>query len=375
MNFNIRKIYHNEINKINNLIDKNTRIAFFGAGAYGKLCLSYMQENNYNVVCFIDNDKNKQDSYIENIPIISMNTIFEYDIILITSFSINIIDEILKYKVNKPIISFNKWFIFKNIDLFTELRNILYDDKSIEVLDSLLYSKIENDNKAIYNIYEDKQYFAIPEFLYSKQNEIFLDAGAYVGDTIDKFINYYSGSFHKIYAFEPGEKQFKAIVYRIDRLIKEWAINKNNIIVQKSGLSNYNGEVYFDETTQIAVNSISKINTNNKVELTTIDSFLKGSPITFLKADIEGEELNMLKGAVNTIKKYKPKMAISVYHKPNDLLTIPSFIKKLVPEYNLALRHHSTIYADTILYCWPDQTRPDQTRPDQTRPDQTRNNM
>ncbi|WP_051436787.1 FkbM family methyltransferase [Brachyspira alvinipulli] len=258
-----------------------------------------MQENNYNVVCFIDNDKNKQNSYIENIPIISMNTTFEYDIILITSFSINIIDEILKYKLDKPIISFNKWFIFKNIDLFTELRNILYDDKSIKVLDSLLYSKIENDNKVIYNIYEDKQYFAIHNFLCSNSNsnsnEIFLDAGAYVGDTVEKFIYSMDGIFDKIYAFEPGEKQFKALEYRTDRLIKEWSINKNNIILQKYGLSNYNGESYFNETTQIAINAISKINTNNKIEVKTIDSFLNGDSITFLKADIEGEELNMFK--------------------------------------------------------------------------------
>ncbi|WP_156920145.1 hypothetical protein [Brachyspira alvinipulli] len=45
-------------------------------------------------------------------------------------------------------------------------------------------------------------------------------------------------------------------------------------------------------------------------------------------------------------------MAISVYHRPDDLLTIPKFIKELVPEYNLALRHHSVKLSETVLYCW-----------------------
>ena len=65
----------------------------------------------------------------------------------------------------------------------------------------------------------------------------------------------------------------------------------------------------------------------------------------------------MLKGAENTIKKYKPKMAISVYHKPDDLLTIPKYIKEIVPEYKFSLRHHSIGFAETVLYCWTDHTR------------------
>ncbi|MEI0604854.1 FkbM family methyltransferase [Brachyspira alvinipulli] len=88
------------------------------------------------------------------------------------------------------------------------------------------------------------------------------------------------------------------------------------------------------------------------IDVISIDNFLDGNPITFLKSDIEGEEFNMLKGAENTIKKYKPKMAISVYHRPDDLLTIPKYIKELVPEYNFSLRHHSLSFNDTVLYCW-----------------------
>ncbi|MDA0067582.1 FkbM family methyltransferase [Brachyspira hyodysenteriae] len=116
-------------------------------------------------------------------------------------------------------------------------------------------------------------------------------------------------------------------------------------------------------------NFVTKNSTENQIIINTIDNYLNGEPITFLKADVEGEELNMLKGASETIKKYKPKMAISVYHKPNDLITIPQYIKKIVPEYRLALRHHSITFTETVLYCWTEQSRAEQSRAEQSRAD------
>jgi len=73
-------------------------------------------------------------------------------------------------------------------------------------------------------------------------------------------------------------------------------------------------------------------------------------PVTYIKMDIEGAELNALKGAANTIKKNKPRLAICVYHKPEDILEIPVFLSELVPSYQFYLRHHSQYYIETVLY-------------------------
>ena len=152
--------------------------------------------------------------------------------------------------------------------------------------------------------------------------------------------------------------------------------DKDNIILVNSGLSEKNKKAYLKETISGLTGSKTVYDeTENIITIYSIDSFLNGSPITFLKSDTEGEELNILKGAENTIKKYKPKMAISVYHKPDDLLTIPKFIKELVPEYNLVLRHHSKSFSETVLYCWTDQIRSDQIRSDQIRSDQIRSDQ
>jgi hypothetical protein len=75
-----------------------------------------------------------------------------------------------------------------------------------------------------------------------------------------------------------------------------------------------------------------------------------GGGVTFIKMDIEGSELNALKGAEQTIRKYKPKLAICVYHRAKDLITIPQYIKTLVPEYKLYFRAHKYGTYDFVLY-------------------------
>ena len=379
MKFDIEKLYGEnleEFKEIDNIIN-NEGVSLFGAALYGMHSSEYMFHNNYKINYFIDNDINKHNRKINNILVIPKEKVNSLDInaILISSMGLNISNEILNSMkdYNKPIMSFNKWFIMKNYDKFMDVRKYFYDDESKHVFDVLLYSKISYQN-LVRNIFENNQYFAITEFNFCDGNEIFLDAGAFVGDTSEKFIYNNFGIFKHIYAFEPGLKQLNAMKIRFNRLKEEFAIDDNKISIINKALSYKNDKLYLNTSVTFSGYNITQEKSEEIIDVISIDNFLDGNPITFLKSDIEGEEFNMLKGAENTIKKYKPKMAISVYHRPDDLLTIPKYIKELVPEYNFSLRHHSLSFNDTVLYCWvnKDQTRPDQTRPDQTRPDQTR---
>jgi hypothetical protein len=67
--------------------------------------------------------------------------------------------------------------------------------------------------------------------------------------------------------------------------------------------------------------------------------------------DIEGSEIEALKGAADTIRTKKPRLAISVYHKPEDIIEIPAFLKELTPDYKFYLRHDCLVnLTETILY-------------------------
>jgi hypothetical protein len=112
----------------------------------------------------------------------------------------------------------------------------------------------------------------------------------------------------------------------------------------------------WNETTELKFNSEGTMAScvsdagNTIVEVDTIDNILQGQRATFIKMDIEGAELNALKGAEQTIKKYKPKLAICVYHKADDFTTIPQYIKSLVPEYKLYFRVHRCSPQESVLY-------------------------
>ena len=87
-----------------------------------------------------------------------------------------------------------------------------------------------------------------------------------------------------------------------------------------------------------------------KVKARSIDSVLDGEKCTFIKMDIEGSELNALRGAEKTIKKYHPKLAICIYHKPEDIVDIPRYLHQICPGYKMYLRHYSNCDVETVLY-------------------------
>ncbi len=100
--------------------------------------------------------------------------------------------------------------------------------------------------------------------------------------------------------------------------------------------------------------SCSKISQDGDLEVNVIkldDFFKTHEPPTFIKMDIEGSELVALKGCTEIISKYKPKLAICVYHKPEDIFEIPEFILSLNSDYKMWLRHYTNLVNETVLYC------------------------
>ena len=76
-----------------------------------------------------------------------------------------------------------------------------------------------------------------------------------------------------------------------------------------------------------------------KIEVCSIDNVIDDK-VTFIKMDIEGSELEALKGAEKTVRSHKPKLAICLYHKIEDFWEIPLYINEIVPEYKLYAAHH-----------------------------------
>ncbi|MGC8691084.1 MAG: FkbM family methyltransferase [Caldisericum sp.] len=178
------------------------------------------------------------------------------------------------------------------------------------------------------------------------EGDIVIDGGAFLGETAFWFI---SKGAAKVYAFEPDPSNYKVLLENIKRN------NAYDKIIPKSillGEINGNGSLYSTGTSR----SFGYIKGNVEVEALTLDSFIekeKLGKIDFIKLDVEGAEMATLRGAVETIKQCKPKMAISVYHKPEDIIEIQKFLHSLLTDAKFYLSHKFFDWNETILFVNP----------------------
>ena len=180
-----------------------------------------------------------------------------------------------------------------------------------------------------------------------KEHEIFIDGGCYDGTTFRKFAKWCNGAYERIYSFEPDKRNYEAAAKALaDNPIRD-------VHLLNKGLWNCRTTLRFHESGGQGAGIIGAESGGADVvsiETTTIDEAVQDDAVTFIKLDVEGAEYEALEGAYNTIKRYHPRMAISVYHKPEDIFTIPELILSMSDDYRFYLRHYQMSRYETILY-------------------------
>lgn len=290
---------------------KDVRCAVAGAGNYGEKTYRALVHAGYEVVCFLDNDVYKQGMFKFGKPVVSFTDFcLQYDDVIV------ILDNLRLAK-----------------GFYHELMNLGYSHQKI------FFNTDDIVRTSFGNIY-----FDLPQ-LYRDEKEIFIDAGCFDGASLVDFIKWCEGNYQKIYAFEPLEQSFKLA----ERRLKEY----KNIELVKCALADKDGNAEFTYSFDglMGARLGNKGNRTETVLMRSIDSLLNGDRATFIKMDIEGAELEALKGAKQTIMVYKPKLAISLYHKNEDIIEIPLWIHEIMPEYKFYLRHYSNKQWDFVLYC------------------------
>jgi FkbM family methyltransferase len=184
------------------------------------------------------------------------------------------------------------------------------------------------------------------DFLQPVPDEVYVDGGVLDCGSIFHFNKFSRGKYKSVYGFEPDSESYEQCLSIADdsELERVQLINK--------GLWSSTTTLKFNASN----NGASRIATEGAVEIdvTTVDETVGDNKVTFIKMDIEGAELEALKGAAKTIKRDKPRLAICVYHKLEDILEIPLYINGLVPEYKFYLRHESINMTESILFAIAD---------------------
>lgn len=228
----------------------------------------------------------------------------------------------------------------KNINKFQNLFDKLQDDLSRRTMLAWLNQTISADYKYLERVKQKFQYFD-EEINKMSEHEVFVDCGAYDGDSATAFIyalqrRGYTG-YDEIISFEPDPDNFARL--RARNL-------KNHTCIPK-GVGSENKTFFLS---QGGTSSKCAEDGEIRVEVESIDRVVKGGRVTMIKMDVEGAELDALHGAERTIKKYKPLLAICVYHRREDLLTIPQYIQSIVPGYKLFLRAYERTATELVLY-------------------------
>jgi len=329
--------------------------AIFGAGYHGGLLRDRLVKAGADVRYFVDNDTAKHGSSVLGTQVVGPKEVYSAPPELIFIAARTAVRQIKAQLAQESLtaLSTDCFTVITDFDRFTEVRGLLADDRSRMVFDKIVNAMLTDDHSHYADVFEGEQYFALPKFAFPMR-DYFVDAGAFVGDTVERLLWASVGSIERIYAFEPGLAQVTAMRKRVSRLVEEWALAPEQIECLQAGLGAATGGAPFDDRPGgiLAGASFKTLGTSGKVDVYALDDFLDGRPATFIKADVEGMELDVLAGAKKTIQTFRPRLAFCLYHDPTHLYEIPLYIKALVPDYRMAIRHHSPHFWETVLYCW-----------------------
>lgn len=184
---------------------------------------------------------------------------------------------------------------------------------------------------------------------------VFVDCGAYDGDTVRRFLERQRGRFGQIYAFEPDALNCERLRAYVSTLGAEAA---RRIHIYHAGVGDRRAKIKFNSTGDMSASFGGADGV--EVDVLPLEDVVEsdGGATIYLKYDVEGAEWEALKGAQRLIERARPLLAISVYHRPDDLWQLPLYVRTLDPTYRLFLRTQGEDGTDVICYAIPPHYTP-----------------
>lgn len=349
------------------------KFAIYGFGAAGKLLADAMLESGLHLEFIIDKYKWETIKEYKNIPIVNIveklenficincviNAYVDADEIYYYLLSLNFnsvysiggfVSE-YNYKIKLQHFWLDSYFNYLDyIKEFNEVQEMLADQLSKDHFKSTIFSRHVskdkyNNNRSYPKLTLNDSYmpFDLPKY---KQPLHMIDCGAYNGCTIERFIK----SDYKIkflMAFEPDEKNYTELLKNAKKN-KCWGIK--DIYLVPNGIWSKNCKIKFLEENSTG----SRIDETGEkeIECVSLDETVQHdfNP-NIIKFDTEGAEIEALKGGEQLIKKHRPNLLVSIYHKASHLYEIPLLIKSWDLGYKFYIRSHEYNTFGVVLYC------------------------
>ncbi|MCT4543315.1 MAG: FkbM family methyltransferase [Vallitalea sp.] len=365
-----------------NIRSSNKPVILFGAGGQAALLLNILKDEGIQPTCFCDNNNKLWGKKYLGFNIYSYEDIKEkYDeyIIIISvrpigaDMVINQLEEnneknqflnmCVPFKVDYMLLNYN--YIIQNIDKYQKVYNLLADTTSKDIFIDMLNYKITGDGISLVNKISGHTFF--DDSIISKNDKhVYIDVGAYTGDTIMKFCQFNGNHYNKIIGIELEKVNFECLekFVKYSRLqnvdlynIGAWSQKESMTCYTFSNTKFQNANLYVkaekvtNEKERTVIEEYKKQPTAIQMEVNSVDNILNGKYATLIKINALSADLEILKGCKKTISKCKPNIVLEYGCKPEHIIEIPLLLKEIQPSYKIFLKQKN-IFGDskTILY-------------------------
>lgn len=347
--------------------------ALYGAGQLGRTVLAKVREAGVEPVAFADDTPHKQGRIIDGLPILSPQDAVEKFgarlafVVTILNPQLNFITarQRLRELTDTPVLSFLHlaWSYPETLLPYCQFEppevvlnkaadirhafQLLADDESRRQFVAHLKFRLRLDHQALPSCAPDN-YFPPGVLPALPSDVVFIDCGAYDGDTIRAFLAHQRGRFGHIYAFEPDAHNCA----RLRSYVASLGTDQERIHVFNAGVGERRARLRFDQAGNMS--SSFRAAGSAEVNVLPIDEVVQeAGAIVYLKFDVEGAEWEALKGCAKLLEHARPLMAISLYHRPDDLWQLPLYVDSRALGYHSFLRTQGEDGMDVIGYFVP----------------------
>ncbi len=350
-------------------------LVLFGSGAQGRKTLAGLRKRGIAPLAFVDNNSKLWGKNMDGLEILSPElAVGRYPnaafIVTIWSDRIGhplkeVRDQMIKFGVS-AVFSFTAlsrrfpetflpdFFmdqprkLIPSLDAIRKGGGIWEDQYSLEEYLAQLRMRMTLELETVTRVTDYCAYFPNDLFTLSKDDEVFVDCGAFDGDTLKDFLKVVDGRFKKFFAVEPDKANYQKLR---DLIVREYQPHSARILTSNLAVGEQRGIVRFSDfaSTESRIDDAGTI----EVECVTLDELLANDNPTYIKMDIEGSEKAALCGGRETIVRSRPVLAVSAYHKATDLWELPLFIREMVTDYAYYLRPEKRSGWDLICYAVP----------------------
>jgi len=345
------------------------KLVLFGAGPLGKGTLAGLRRGGVEPLAFADNNPRIWGKEIDGLIVLSPNEANAHHgdsaCFVVTVYNGSTVRRQLDTLGCRKVAPFPLLF-WKYSDIFTpnsgidlphrlraaidDIRScdsILCDDRTQRELREQVAWRYWLDYEMLSPPFDGKHTYFPLDLLEPLQSEVFVDCGSFDGDSLHSFAEHWGGRFGHAFAFEPDPANRAALRLTIERMQLG-----DRATIMPYAVGNLNGAVSFVNSAS-AGSHFASDSGGSTVKCRKLDDIDWPMAPTYIKMDIEGAELEALRGAAETLRRHQPILAICTYHRSEHLWQVPNLIHSINPEYRIFLRRYAEECWEGVCYAVP----------------------